>query len=332
LVLRDAIPLFINNLVKALSPNEPENSTEETNVAKEHAKQRDEQGDYSLSQVIAEYFILQKTLLEVLEVELASPLSCADRDTILESIAIAVKEAGSKFAKLQMAHLQKSNEALEQFAHIASHDLQEPLRTIGSYLALIEKKWGNHLDSDLTDYFKFASDALQRMKLLIDSLLIYSQIGSAKEKMMRTDLNLAWDHALSNLESAIKDVKADVTSDHLPTLPVIPSEMERLFQNLISNSIKFRSDKPPVIHLSAILKDKHWLFSLSDNGLGIPFDQRESIFKLFSRLHSQFEIPGSGIGLSVCKRVVELHGGTIWVESNPAGGTIFKFSLLANLN
>jgi signal transduction histidine kinase len=106
--------------------------------------------------------------------------------------------------------------------------------------------------------------------------------------------------------------------------------MERLFQNLISNSIKFRSDKPPVIHLSAILKDKHWLFSLSDNGLGIPFDQRESIFKLFSRLHSQFEIPGSGIGLSVCKRVVELHGGTIWVESNPAGGTIFKFSLLAN--
>lgn len=329
-VLRNAIPLFINNLVRAISPNEPNDDASETRVAKEHAEQRDQQGDYSLSQVLDEYFILQKTLIEVLEVELGTPLSSAARDTILESIALAVREAGAEFAKLQMSRLQKSHEALEHFAHIASHDMQEPLRTVGSFLSLIQKELVGSLNQELTQYFNFAIDATKRMTSLIDGLLIYSQVGRADVKMIPTDFNVAFEHSVSNLQAAINESKARVTSESLPTLLAVPSEIERLFQNLFSNAIKFRSERPLAIHVSAVKKDTRWLFSVSDNGMGIQPTHREQIFNIFSRLHSHHEIPGSGIGLSVCRRVTELHGGSIWVESNAAGGTTFKFSISSN--
>ena len=295
--------------------------------AKEHADQRDQQGDYSLAQVIDEYFILQKTLFEVLEVESGAPLSSADRDTVLESIAIAVKEAGAEFAKLQLSHLEKANEALENFAHIASHDLQEPLRTVTSYLSLIQKKLDKELENELPEYFKYVTDAVRRMKSLIDSLLNYSQVGRIDESMVRTDFNSAFNNAVSNLQVAIRNSKASVTSDPLPSLLALPTEIERLFQNLFSNAIKFHSDKPPAIHVSVVRTNTRWSFSVSDNGIGIQPEHRDRVFKLFSRLHSQQQIPGAGIGLSVCRRVVELHGGTIWAESNPDGGTTFKFSL-----
>lgn len=325
-VLRDALPLFINNLIRALSPNEPDPGAGETRVAKEHAEQRDQQGDYSLGQVLAEYFILQKTLLEVLEVE-SGPLSSAERDTILESIALAVKEAGAEFAKLQMARLRKSNEALEHFAHIASHDLHEPLRTVCTLLSLIQRKIAGDLSKELTEYFTLATDASKRMASLIEGLLLYSQVGLTDVKMSPTDFNVAFDHAVSNLQTAIKESQARILSDSLPILPALQTEIERLFQNLFSNAIKFRSEKPLVIQVSAEQNDKRWLFSVSDNGIGIPAEHRDKIFRLFSRLHSKHEIPGSGIGLSVCRRVAELHGGSIWVESNSEGGTTFKFSI-----
>jgi light-regulated signal transduction histidine kinase (bacteriophytochrome) len=329
LVLRDALPLFINNLVRALSPNEPDDDISETLAAKEHAGQRDQQGDYSLAQVLAEYFILQKTLFEVLEVETGAPLSNGDRDTVLESIALAVKEAGAEFAKLQMSRLQKSNEALVHFAHIASHDMQEPLRTIGTFLSLIQKELAGGLTQELTEYFNFAIDATKRMTCLIDGLLSYSQVGHTELKMIPTDFNLAFEHSLSNLQAAIKESDARVTSDSLPTLPALPSEIERLFQNLFSNAIKFRSSKPLTIHVSAVHNGKNWLFSVSDNGIGIEPKHREQIFNIFSRLHSNQKIPGSGIGLSVCRRVAELHRGAIWADANPEGGTTFKFSIPA---
>ncbi len=326
-ILRDAIPLFLDNLGRALSPTQPASDAAIEEVSKEHGRQRAQQGDYSLPQVLDEYFILQKTILEVLEVELARPLSGSVRETILESIARGITEAGTVFAERQVSILKKSNEALEHFAHIASHDLQEPLRMIFGYLTLLEKDLGPHLDVQTQKYFGFALNGARRMKSLIDGLLLYSQVGRDSEVPVLTDFNLSLSHAMINLQEAIKDSGAELTSDPLPTLVAHPVEIERLFQNLISNAIKFRSNKPPVIHITAVQNPTEWVFCVSDNGIGIKENNRNQIFKLFSRLHNQDQYPGSGIGLSVCRRVVEIHGGTIWIEQNPTGGTLFKFSI-----
>jgi len=332
LVLRDALPLFLNNLVRTLSPNEPEDSSCQTEVSQEHAEQRDRQGDYSLRQVVSEYFILQKTIFEVLEMETGQTLTATSRDIILESLAKGIEEAGVKFSKLQVSRLKASNQALEHFAHLASHDLQEPLRTIASHLGLIQKKLANNLDKDLTESFEFVTGAAKRMKALIDSLLVYSQVGHFEKEKSPTDFNVALKRAISNLQVAIVDSHARVTSDPLPTLLALPLEIERLFQNLISNALKFRSERLPTIHISAVSDNKQWVFSVCDNGIGIDPEQGENIFKLFSRLHSPHQIPGSGIGLSVCRKVLELHDGAVWTEPNPQGGTVFFFSIPADAN
>ena len=326
-ILRDEIPLFLANLVRALSPNEPQCNACSGGVCKEHGQQRARQKDYSLRQVLAEYSLLQKTILEVIEVEMEAPLQCGPRDTILESIALGMEEAGVEFAKQQLAQLKSSNEALENFGYTASHDLQEPLRGISLQLGALQKKLGNKIDPDIQPHFDFVLDSTRRMKSLIDSLLVFSQVGRAEEAITPTDFNLALKNATTNLSETIKDNQASVTAGPLPTMAARPVEIERLFQNLIGNAIKFRGKDAPRVHISAAQGENKWIFSVADNGIGISAEHREKVFVLFTRLHSKFQYPGSGIGLSVCRRVVELHGGKIWAEENAGGGTTFKFTI-----
>jgi signal transduction histidine kinase len=327
LVLRDALPMFLRNLILVLSPKAPEDSSCNDEVSREHGQQRARQGDYSLAQVLAEYFILQNVILEVLESESTTCLNKEVRNLILESIARGIQEAGAEFANRQLAQLKRSNEALEHFAHIASHDLQEPLRVIVTHLTLLEQRMGVALKPDLKQHFGFAVDAARRMKSLIDSLLTFSQVGNIDKSSVATDFNASLRHALSNLETVVKDTRAEITSGELPTLLARPIEIERLFQNLISNAIKFRSPTDPKIHISATQNNHEWVFSVADNGIGIEPKYQERVFKLFTRIHPKERYPGSGIGLAVCRRVAELHGGAIWSEANPDGGTILKFSI-----
>jgi len=277
--------------------------------------------------MLAEYFLLQKTIFEVLEVELCRPLPSADRDTIVESITVGIQEAGAKFAELQVARLKRSNESLEHFAHIASHDLREPLRTIASHLTLLQRQLGTALPAESKQSLDFVTQAAQRMRGLIDSLMLYSKVGLSGNEKVLTDFNASVQAAVLNLGEAIHEAGAHVSWDTLPTLPAVSVEIDRLFQNLIGNAIKFRSASSPIVHIGVAQTGGLWRFSVSDNGIGIDSVEKDRVFELFSRVRPKGAVSGSGIGLSVCRRVVEMHGGTIKHSANSDGGTTFEFTV-----
>jgi len=223
--------------------------------------------------------------------------------------------------------LQKKNEELEQFVYIASHDLQEPLRTTTSFIELLKKKYQNELDENANKYFDFIVDASSRMKTLITDLLDYSRLGATKE-WTQVDANLVLDNVLADLGDAIKNAQAEVLSEQLPVFTGHQVEIKQLFQNLLSNAIKFRKKEiAPRIHISASDERTHWKFAIRDNGIGIDPQYKEKIFLIFQRLHSKSEFEGSGIGLAHCKKIVELHGGSIWLDSVPGQGTTFYFTI-----
>ncbi len=228
-----------------------------------------------------------------------------------------------------LEELARSNRELEQFAYIASHDLQEPLRMVRGYLDLLARRYGEQLDGDAQVFLGHASAGAERMKRLIDDLLQYSRVSTRGREPQPTAVDQAVDEALQNLEAAVAESGAQITRDRLPTVMADHTQLVQLYQNLISNAIKFRGPQPPRIHLGAERDGQMWRLSVADNGIGIAPEQSERIFAIFQRLHGPDEYPGTGIGLAICRRIVERHGGRIWVESTEGHGATFLFTLPA---
>ncbi|MDX2242419.1 MAG: response regulator [Leptolyngbyaceae cyanobacterium bins.302] len=228
---------------------------------------------------------------------------------------------------LQRQELTRSNAELQQFAYIASHDLQEPLRMVTSYLQLLERRYKDRLDADANDFIQYAVDGALRMRRLIHDLLTYSRIGTRGRPFELTSAQEAVDRAIANLQVAIAESTAEITYQHLPTLQADPTQLTQLFQNLIGNGIKFRSQASPQVQIAANRLDDAWLFSVQDNGIGIDPQYADRIFVIFQRLNNRVEYAGTGIGLAVCKKIVERHGGKIWMQSALGAGATFYFTI-----
>lgn len=227
-----------------------------------------------------------------------------------------------------VADLSRSNADLQQFAYVASHDLQEPLRMVASYTQLLAKRYRGKLDAEADEFIGYAVDGAVRMQQLIQDLLAYSRVNTHGRRFLPTDLEVVFAQALANVRRAVEESGAVVTHDPLPTISADDRQLVQLFQNLLSNAIKFRGAHPPRIHVSAVRDDGGWTFSVRDNGIGIDPAFADRIFILFQRLHTRADYPGTGIGLAICKKIVERHGGRIWVESRPGDGATFFFTLL----
>ena len=229
--------------------------------------------------------------------------------------------------KRTMANLEQSNRDLEQFAYSASHDLQEPLRMLGSYLQALEAGYGDGLDQPARDYISLSIDAGKRMQQLINALLAYAHVGTRGRQFQTVATNTVVDQVIVDLQAMINGSGAEVTRDELPSITADPTLLAQLFQNLIGNAIKFHGDRPPEVHVRGESSSRRWVFSVRDNGIGIDQKHLDRIFAVFERLHSSDKYPGTGIGLAICKRVVQHHGGRIWCESTPQEGTTFHFSI-----
>jgi PAS domain S-box-containing protein len=223
--------------------------------------------------------------------------------------------------------LARSNSDLEQFAYIASHDLQEPLRMVSSFMELLARKYKGQLDSDADEFISIAVDGANRMKQLLNDLLAFSRIGTKAQSLEATDFNEAFNRAIGNLPIMIREHNAIIESGPLPVLMAGREQMVQLLQHLLSNAIKFHGLSQPQIKISASHEDGHWLFSVRDNGIGIDPQNFERIFVVFQRVHGKRDYPGTGMGLAICKKIVEFHGGRIWVESEPGKGSTFFFTI-----
>ncbi len=226
-----------------------------------------------------------------------------------------------------LLELERSNQELERFAYIASHDLKEPLRTISGFASLLQARYKDKLDGTADEFIDFIMSGTSRMGQLIDDLLAYSRITAGTEKFESVDLNKILVRSISNLTVVIESTKAKITHDPLPTLIARDIQMEQLFQNLISNGIKFHGESPPHVHISSQKSKRKWVISFQDNGIGISDEDRPKIFEMFYRLHGRSDYSGTGIGLAICRKIVEMHEGEIWVESRPGKGSVFYFSI-----
>jgi signal transduction histidine kinase len=223
--------------------------------------------------------------------------------------------------------LARSNRDLEQFAYVASHDLQEPLRMVAAYTQLLAERYQGKLDENADKYIHYAVDGATRMQRLVQDLLAFSRVGRRAAERRKVDCRVVLATALQNLQTAIEESGARIEHGDLPTVTAEGAELMQLFQNLVGNAIKFRGSDPPRIRVTAEKAGREWIFSVADNGLGIAPEHAEMIFVIFKRLHTRSEYPGNGIGLSICKKIVEQQGGRIWVESVPGQGATFRFSL-----
>lgn len=227
----------------------------------------------------------------------------------------------------QAEELRRSNAELQQFAYVASHDLQEPLRMVSSFTQLLARRYRGRLDADADDFIAYAVDGANRLQTLINDLLAYSRVGRQGPALELVDCDAVVDRAIESLQMAIAESGATVTHDPLPTVRADASQLVQVFLNLIGNAVKYRSAEPPQIHVSAERGAAEWIFSVCDNGIGVEPQYAERIFIIFQRLHSREEFSGSGIGLAICKKIVERHGGRIWVESLPGRGSRFMFTI-----
>jgi len=247
----------------------------------------------------------------------------------LVSVARDVTERKESEAKLNktMAELARSNAELEQFAYVASHDLQEPLRMVASYTQLLARRYKDKLDADADEFIGYAVDGATRMQQLINDLLAYSRVGTRGKPFEPTDCEEVLNKALVNLQVAIAENSAVVTHDQMPTVKADATQMIQLFQNLIGNAVKFHGDNKPEVHVGAKRNCSDWIFSVKDNGIGIDPKYHERIFLIFQRLNGRKEYPGTGIGLTICRKIVDRHKGRIWVESQPGQGSTFYFTI-----
>jgi PAS domain S-box-containing protein len=261
-----------------------------------------------------------------------SPLENADGILVTAAIRdITTRKAAEAHLLRKVDELNRSNEELGQFAYIASHDLQEPLRMVASYTQLLSRRYRGKLDSDADEFIAFAVDGANRMQRLIRDLLAYSRIGTEGRKLLATSSETALRQALVNLRGAIEEGGALVTHDPLPTVLADEMQLVQLFQNLVGNAIKYQGPGTPTVHISAALNDgKKWMFSVRDNGLGIDEKYVDRIFGMFQRLHKREEFAGTGIGLAICKKIVERHDSSISVASQPGLGSTFSFALAGN--
>ncbi len=223
--------------------------------------------------------------------------------------------------------LRRSNEDLQQFAYVASHDLQEPLRAIVSFSQLLEEKYHDNIDEDGKEFIHFITDGAKKMNTLIKDLLLYSRITTQAKASKKTDLEEVIKDALFNLKESIDESGAIITYDEMPILKIDKTQFIQLFQNLISNAIKFRRIDPPKIHIGVNNINNEWFFSVKDNGIGIEQQYYSKLFNIFYRLHTKEEYPGTGIGLPICKKIVQRYGGKIWVESELGKGSTFYFTI-----
>jgi PAS domain S-box-containing protein len=243
---------------------------------------------------------------------------------------ITAHKKAEEVLKMKLEELRRSNEELEQFAYVSSHDLQEPLRMISSYLQLLQRRYEGNIDARADKYIHFAVDGALRMQNLINDLLEFSRVTTRTGEPGPTDSESVLNHVISNLDLYIKENRATVSYGHLPDVVADSTQLAQVFQNLIINGIKFHSEETPQICISAEKKASEWQFSVQDNGIGIDPQYSEKIFEVFKRLHKKEEYPGTGIGLAVCKKIVERHDGRIWVESELGKGSTFYFTLPIN--
>jgi len=227
----------------------------------------------------------------------------------------------------EIEELTRSNLALEEFAHIASHDLREPLRMVANYTQLLAERYRGKLDANADQYIDYASDGAQRMQALIQDLLALSQVHSENVPNQIVDGNVVMAEVLRDLEPAIRESKAVLQGGKLPVIRASRANVWQLFLNLVSNAIKFHGKEPPIVSVEAVPAGALWRFSVMDNGIGIAREAHESIFGVFQRLNTRAEYPGNGVGLAICRKVVESYGGKIWVDSQPGSGSTFNFTL-----
>ncbi len=279
-------------------------------------------------------FALRKDGSEVLVEIGLNPVTTAEEVFVLAAIVdITERKRAEQELIRRTEELARSNHDLEQFAYVASHDLQEPLRAVAGPLQLLQRRYHGQLDARADEFIAHAVDGATRMQKLIEDLLAYSRVGRSGAVQELTACSAALDQALRSLSVVLQESDAQINREALPLVVGIPTQLALLFQNLVGNAIKFRrADQPVRIDIAARRAGDEWIVSVKDNGIGIEPQYFERIFMIFQRLHSRVEYPGTGIGLALCKRIVEQHGGRIWVESSPEGGSTFYFTLNAKLD
>jgi light-regulated signal transduction histidine kinase (bacteriophytochrome) len=267
------------------------------------------------------WIIVLNEIIIIVAIILTSVISIKRKKSELE-----IKELRISL-EVEIKKLAISNAELEQFAYVASHDLQEPLRMITSYIQLLERRYKNNLDNNANDFISYIVDGANRMKQIINDLLALSRLNSRGKEFKLVNIEKVIKNIVDDLESLINENGAKIICDYLPEIIVDETQMVQLFQNLIINAIKFRRNDPPIIKITARKKEIEWEFSVQDNGIGIKQEYYKKIFMIFQRLHSKEEYKGSGIGLAVCKKVVERHGGRLWVDSKFGEGSTFIFTI-----
>jgi PAS domain S-box-containing protein len=254
-----------------------------------------------------------------------------DDGKVTGSVTVAMDITAQKATEKELGEkaegLVRSNKELQQFAYVASHDLKEPLRMVTTYVQLLDRRYGDKLDDEGREFIAYAVEGSKRMYGLVEDLLTYSRVETSVLPFTMVPMNQVMGTALKDLRETVETAGARVTSDELPVVHADPQQMVQLMENLIGNAIKFRRDEPPVVHVSVSLIANEWVFSVKDNGIGIAGEYQDKVFQMFQRLHPRETFPGTGIGLAICKKVVERHGGRIWFESEPGVGTTFFFTL-----
>ena len=271
------------------------------------------------------------TIWVLLSASIVRDLSGAPLYFLVQVQDITERNAAEEELRRRTEELMRSNTELEQYAYVASHDLQEPLRMVASYTELLAKRYGGRLDERADKWIGYAADGARRLQTLIADLLSLSHLGSTGSPLTRVDMNEVLDHAMLPLEPALAESGGRVTREHLPEVSGDSPQLELVLRNLLSNAIKFRSPThPPLVHVSAEPASDtpgQWTFSVRDNGIGLDMQFADRIFVIFQRLHTRDEYPGTGIGLAACRKIIERHGGRIWVESSPGQGATVRFTL-----
>lgn len=327
IALRDAIPTFLNRLIDRLPPvSEKDAGVLAVQTSREHGSQRARLEGYSLTEMLHEYVILRRVLFAHLD-ELPD-LTEKERDIVVNEIQRAMVEAADEFAEHQLDLERERNQELVEFGYIVSHDLKEPLRTARLLIGLVRRDYKEALPEPARKLLADVDAAAYRMYERVEALHAYSLLD---RKVARKPTKLApiIENILQDLAPMIEKAGAKIEVGELPEILCNWIHIGLVFQNLIENALKFHDEKPLVIKVSAAHEPPVWHFTVTDNGIGFDAGKADAIFKVFQRLHSSEEFPGSGIGLTVCKKIVERHGGKIWADSQPGKGSVFHFTIPA---